>query len=184
MCSLVQGRSIACRFRPILRSKFPQASIYLYRLHGITSLFEAIDAELMDCMGGLCDGSPACGLDAAKVINVQRQLEAIEPNSSNHEAERVDVLITKRWLQAKVWLVCVTHMILTPPLQELRIEYPLLLSNHTYTAITEASFTALKANGKAMVSRRLGDILIISSGSSSKPSSLQQTAYSSCQTPI
>ena len=155
MCSLAQGRHFDLKIRPtsLLREE-DLVSEHIGRLRGITELFETIDQDLLDCVNGTCCGPPDCQLDSMRILLKMAGIEAVVPTDIHHEAERADILITKRWLQSKLWLVCITHQLLLFPsiVPELSMEYPLELLRHTHAALRDSTMSALETNSKAMVS--------------------------------
>ena len=162
MCSLAQGRQFDWKIIPTaLLREGDYLSEHICRLRGITHLFELIDNDLLDCINGSCGGAKGCSSNPSKILATLASLEIVDPNDLHHEAERVDILITKRWLQSKIWLVCVTHGLLVVPqiIPELGLEYPLDLLQHAVTALSQNPVSAFEANGKAMVSQFVGTIL-------------------------
>ncbi len=65
--------------------------------------------------------------------------------------QKADLVLTRQWLQVKVWQACVTHLALQDnwPVPELRVEFPLYKLLACKVALETCSAAALEANAAA-----------------------------------
>lgn len=144
--------------RPIsLRARIDisPSSAQTRRFLPITRLFNTLDAQLVDCINGTCVGTAGgCDFDIYRAMVVQQNIESIQPEEDLSEVQLADVLLTKEWLQTKVWQVCVSHsaLVFASPFIELRVEYPLVKLVKAIEAVRSSSDEALRGNGQCMVS--------------------------------
>lgn len=124
----------------------------------ITQVFDALDPDLIECVNETCNKDRrSCSFDVFKAVQTQHALEAVEvdPALGLSDVQKADLVLTKQWLQVKVWQACVTHMALLQAdcqIPELRIEYPLHKLAACKVAIDSCSTAALDGNGRCMVS--------------------------------
>lgn len=85
-----------------------------------------MDDALIDCINCTCD-RPLCSFSAELAISTDAALEVVQADRSLSQVQMADLLVTKQWLQVKIWQASVMHMTIDQSslFPQLRLEYPL-----------------------------------------------------------
>ncbi len=112
-----------------------------------------MDDALIDCINYTCD-RPLCSFSAELAISTDAALEVVQPDRSLSQVQMADLLVTKQWLQVKIWQASVMHMTIDQSslFPQLRLEYPLSKLVNVINIIDGIPFSALLGNGQGMVS--------------------------------
>jgi hypothetical protein len=148
---------------------------YTLRLTPITRLFTLVDPELVECLNGhCCRARPAvmaqdeesgvhpasaptpaglCAFTRQRALSVHSSIEQIQSDPHASVVQLADLLVTKTWLQIKLWLASVSHAMLEldSSCPELHLTYPVAKVAGLKTAMDTLQRPAFEANGKCMV---------------------------------
>lgn len=149
----------------------------------LMELFDAIDEDIIECWNGRCDAASGhCRkLDEAKAINIHQNLSHVsdaERYESNdwfdpeptggaggqggiarslggvlRETQCADVLVTQKWLQNRVWHLCLGHGLLKidSPHMEMTFNYSVTLAMQTLDLCRSLRISSMEAHGIGLV---------------------------------
>lgn len=150
----------------------------------LIEIFDAVDEEIVDCWNGRCKvGTSQCrGFDQAKALDIHRSLAHVsdpsryksndwfDPDHSrfdSHSAQAsrnlstflaetqcADVLITQRWVQNRLWHLCLSHGLLKADSEtrELSFHYAFSIAEATLDVCRSVRISAMEAHGIGIVS--------------------------------
>lgn len=150
----------------------------------LMELFDAIDEDIIDCWNGRCHADKGCcqKLDESRVLAVHDNLSSVsdteryessdwfDPDDEGlrqgehsitktlgsllRETQCADVLVTQKWLQNRVWHLCLDHRLVEIGSErpELRLDYPLGLAESTIDLSRSLRISSMEAHGIGLVS--------------------------------
>lgn len=123
------------------------------RIQPCTRLFDAITPEVIDCINNQCNLAN-CNLDRLTISRTYKALESashLKPILS--QTQLADVLLTREWLEIKLWQSCVSHGLLLPTANEscFTISYPLEKLERCREIQERMIVESISGNGQAMV---------------------------------
>lgn len=149
----------------------------------LMELFDAIDEDVVDCWNRRCniDNNGYCErLTAAKALIIHQNLARVSfserykgydwfertkatPNEAQaahqavglKETQCADIFITQKWLQNRLWVLCLTHGLLGPVLDrpELTFNYAIFIANEALQICKSLRISSMEAHGIGLVEK-------------------------------
>lgn len=149
----------------------------------LMELFDAVDEDVVDCWNRRCnDNNGYCEkLTAAKALVIHQNLARVSlserykgydwfertkstPNEAQaahqavglKETQCADIFITQKWLQNRLWVLCLTHRLLAPvsDRSELTFNYAIFIANEALQICKSLRISSMEAHGIGLVSCR------------------------------
>lgn len=147
----------------------------------LMELFDAIDEDVVDCWNRRCniDNNGYCErLTAAKALIIHQNLARVSlserykgygwfertkaaPNEAQaahqavglKETQCADIFITQKWLQNRLWVLCLTHGLLGPVSDrpELTFNYAIFIANEALQICKSLRISSMEAHGIGLV---------------------------------
>jgi hypothetical protein len=99
-------------------------------------------------------GSSPVPLERQKLISFQADLSVIQPDHSFHEAQRVDLFVTRQWIRLLLWEYTARHfaMACSPEDQAFSLFLPVKIGRELLSLFSDVTEAAIKTHGHGMVS--------------------------------
>lgn len=152
----------------------------------LMEIFDSVDEDIVECWNARCNANKGrCQIiDQRKALNMHKNLARVSDpsryrsndwfdpdysslHSNSAEATRnlqsflsetqcADVLITQKWVQNRVWHLCLTHGLLSPTTEhpELRFDYAFHIAERTLDVCRSLRISAMEVHGIGIVSER------------------------------
>lgn len=100
----------------------------------------------------------SCAFTRQRALSVHSSIDQIQSDPHASVVQLADLIVTKTWLQIKLWLASVSHAMLelNSSCPELQLTYPIAKVAGLKAAMDTLQRPAFEANGKCMVSQIAG----------------------------